>query len=95
MFGESTVGNIVGVGVILLFGAYVHYRVSTRRKQTRLAVCLLEEEDSLLVDELESMIEKHAMEPIKDTYATPSAPAEPVVKRRKPRKAWKPAPAIA
>jgi len=74
MFGESTVGNVLGIGVALLFGVYVHYRVSLRKTQTRLAVCMLEEEDAQFVDDLERLVNDGAVHAIKDPYATPLVP---------------------
>jgi len=85
MFGESTVGNALGIGVALLFGVYVHYRVSLRKTQTRLAVCMLEEEDAQFVDDLERLVNDGAIHAIKDPYATPLVRQSQARRRRSAR----------
>lgn len=79
MFSNVTVGDILGVGVIALFGAYVHYRVTTRMRQTRLAVGLLEADDSAIVKELESLVDKGEIEPLQGAYIVDPV-AEPTPK---------------
>ena len=69
MFGSATITEILGLGAICLFGAYVHYRVSVRRTQTRLAVCMLEEDDTLLVDELERLVAEGKIKKLAKAHA--------------------------
>jgi len=90
MFSSITVGDILGVSVIALFGAYVHYRVTTRMRQTRLAVGLLEDDDSVLVSELENLISKGDIKPLSGAYTVEPAVHQPQARKstrsRKPKR---------
>lgn len=66
MFGSSSVGEALGVVVFVCLGAYVHYRVSVRRKQTRLAIGMLEQDDLGVMATLDQLVKKKQIEPLKD-----------------------------
>ena len=56
MFGDTTIGEIIGVGIAAAFVAFVHYRVTTRRDHMRLAAGILESDDVGIVSELERLV---------------------------------------
>jgi len=77
MFAESKAVDFVAIAAVVVVGSVLHYRIRRRRLETRLAVGILEANDTLLVDALDRLSGDGEITRLqKRTYSVSKRPSE-------------------